>query len=472
VRITLGLGLAIALVAAVFGTPSRAQFIFRLPQTCGASGTVREVGSGQTFTTVQAGITAASAGETVRVHAGTYTEQITLKSGTIGSRLTICNATGETVTVQNGSFPVVTVNGSDYVTVDGINVTYTGTGLHPRGIENANGTNSDGVTLKNFTITMQGGTGLDDGACGYIYDSDAWTVDSVTCNISKASGSNEGIDGWDFIFTSHLAFTNNTIFGNAAAATGKLEDGIVVTGTDITISGNYIHDGWAFDTHPDGIVVQGDGDRAGNATARITIKQNHIAAFDQGVYLDCFNAACTGLDVWNNWIEERSYTYNGAAGMNCLVIDGESLKPTMTGTIYNNTLNCINLLNMRILDQGASSSWTVRNNLFMHPFFTSIEIDTTATSKVSMNFDFMDTNGDSTPVRWGASTFSWSGFKTACSCEANSVNNTFTLNSDGTEPGGAASIDAGTSLAGSFTVDRLGVTRPVGGGWDIGAAER
>jgi pectin methylesterase-like acyl-CoA thioesterase len=38
----------------------------------------REVGPGQTFATIQAGIEAAVAGDTVRVHPGTYVEALTI----------------------------------------------------------------------------------------------------------------------------------------------------------------------------------------------------------------------------------------------------------------------------------------------------------------------------------------------------------------------------------------------------------
>jgi pectin methylesterase-like acyl-CoA thioesterase len=39
-----------------------------------------QVGSGQTYTTIGACITAASSGDTCNIHAGTYTEQLTMKA--------------------------------------------------------------------------------------------------------------------------------------------------------------------------------------------------------------------------------------------------------------------------------------------------------------------------------------------------------------------------------------------------------
>ena len=66
-----------------------------------AFATTYQVGSGQTYATIQTCATAMAAGDTCNVHAGTYAENVTVTAGTVGN------------------YKTITVNGSDIVTVNG-----------------------------------------------------------------------------------------------------------------------------------------------------------------------------------------------------------------------------------------------------------------------------------------------------------------------------------------------------------------
>ncbi len=93
------------------------------------------------------------------------------------------------------------------------------------------------------------------------------------------------MNGCSLLFASNLRFTRNTVYGNASESTGTLNDGCLFSGTDLLIEDNLLHDGWAYDGHPDGLAIQGDGDRNGNDTANVVVNGNRIYNFSQGLFI-------------------------------------------------------------------------------------------------------------------------------------------------------------------------------------------
>lgn len=441
-----------------------------------ASATVLQVGSGQPFLTVQSCINAMAAGDICNVHSGTYTEQLTFPTaGTVGNLKTIRNNAGDTVTIQSTATPVVALK--SYVAFSGdlasrFTVQYTGSGANPTVFNNFHGTNIDGTQLSNITVKITGGSGA--GFCGSIADSDLLSISGTTCNITAAGGSH---DGWDLLFASHLNFDGNLVFGTPACSVANtLEDGLVTSGTNLTITDNVVHDGCSFNNHPDAIVIQGDGDRVGNPTDSVLAARNTLYDFTQGLYSDAIHAAMTNILAENNLIYETAgYRYGGLANqMNGIVLDGESLAgPTwdIQVGVYNNTI-AVAQITLYCLRLGASTAITAQNNVFFQPKFTGIFINGPG---VSLDWDYYS-QGDATPIKWdptggGAGTnYSRAAFIAAGHGETNSTAGTANLNADFSENAASDTRNRATNLHTIFTDDITGATRPGGAtAWDSGA---
>lgn len=447
-------------------------FLF-LPGLLPVLAVTREVGPGQTYTTIQACLNVVSAGDICNVHAGTYTEQLTLPiSGSVGNVITLQNNIGDTVMVQSSSSPVVSIANRSYWTITGLSVTYTGSGSNPIVINQSYsgvGVNPvNGLTISNCILTLSGGTGNGFGV--YIPNSDGLTMTGNTIAITSSTGTHDGID---LLYTSNLEFSGNTIYGNASESTGKLEDGMVVSGTNLNVENNILHDGWSFDNHPDAIVIQGDGNRSGANTGNVKVWRNTIYNFTQGVYFDAIHNNLEGT----NWIidnviyETSAFRYGGAANkMNCVVLDGESISGpqyTINALVYNNTLGCKQLLiyTLRQLSSGGSSI-DFQNNIFITPTFTGLQL--TSIAGLTLNYNYYS-QGDSTPIKWGSTNYSLAAYKSATGQETNSQTGIVNLNSDFSENASSLSRGVGSNLTGTFTVDILNFTRPSSGAWDMGA---
>ena len=258
--------------------------VITVTRSSGGGGATREVGAGQTHTTIQACLNVAVAGDTCNVHTGTYTEQLTLQSsGTLANRITLKNNGSDVVTVQSTSSPVLSINSKGYWNFTGITMRYTGSGANPIVVSHPY---SGGDTLVNYltftgmTMVVAGGTG--GGFVMNVHNVDHLTVTGSTLQVSSTTGSH---DGAQLLFSSNLEFSGNTIFGNASETTGSLEDGVVATGTILNIENNILHDGWRYDSHPDAIVIQGDGNRTGAKTANVTVGTEHdLQLYDRDLF--------------------------------------------------------------------------------------------------------------------------------------------------------------------------------------------
>ena len=105
--------------------------------------TIRYVGSGQIYSTIGAAITAASTGDTIRVYAGTYNENVV-----IHKKISL---------IGNGSANT-TINGGG--SGDVVNIT------------------ANGVNISGFTITNSGSTGY---AGIIIFSSDYCKIENCRC---------------------------------------------------------------------------------------------------------------------------------------------------------------------------------------------------------------------------------------------------------------------------------------------------
>jgi hypothetical protein len=447
-----------------------------------------EVGAGQTYTTIQSCINAMAAGDTCNVHAGTYTEQLTASSGTVGNIKRVQCHAGDTVTVQSTSSPVLDLNGADYFTLDCVHITYNGSGAAPRGVSGLSGS-SVYVTFNNLTITIAGGTGsgfginIQPGSGG---TTDHLTLQNVTVAITSTTGA---MDGMQILYTTNLLINGCHIYGNASESTGKLQDGIVVTGDDGTITDCLLEDGWQFDGHPDAIVIQGDGTVGGSSSGgahRWTIARNRIVNFGSaGIYPDAIWGDLLDIVIINNTMTETpSFRYGGNANkMNCMDLHGENAAGNpgwnLGIKVYNNVFDC-GQVQLKLTDQLAGNDIEIRNNIFINPNYSyAIYSDQSDTAGfgISANYNYY-AGGDTVMARWNNVAVNFATFQgSPYNQEANGlrVASTTTLdltdvaNYDYTPKATSDSNNRGVDLSATFTTDFLGLTRAAP--WDMGAYE-
>ncbi len=395
---------------------------------------VREVGPGQTFTTIQAAINVAVAGDVINIHAGTYTGNVNLvNSGTVVNKITMQNNAGDTVLMTSTVTPVINIIGRDYWTIKknttgSFTLRYTGTQSSPKCIENVNGAGRTfGLTVDGLVLNIAGGTASSgDGGAGIsLSEASSFAINNNTINISATTGSHDGLR---VIFGQTGTINNNEIFGNVGEATGKLEDGMVVTGTDIVIDNNYVHDGFSTGNHADGIVVQGDGPIAPSGsqpTQNITITRNRVTNFTQGIYIDCIHNSIIGNNLMANNIvwEQSNFRDTGQANkMNALDIDGEQLSGAagfnVNFKVYNNIWDARQLL-VRVNRTVPGNQIEFKNNLFVDCTFTEFFAD--APNGVTMDYNYWTGNNvNETVIKWGTTNYTLAAFKVATGQETHS----------------------------------------------------
>lgn len=439
---------------------------------------ILEVGAGQTYATIQDGIDAASSGDTVRVHAAmpggstTYTEQLTMKDG-----VAVLGMAGDTVTVQSASSPVVQSGGASDWTIDGLNVRSTNTG-ECFGIQHPNSSPISGVTIRNLTIEMSSGGGVGDGFGAQFVGTTGTLIENVTINVSQTAA-NTFIGGISALFSTDLTIRDCEIFGVADPDDGHLNDGIVVSGRNISITDNYLHDGFAYDGHPDGIVIQGDGDWSGNTTQDFTIARNRIKNFSQGIFVDAIHKRIDGANlIASNIIWEDGFSYIGADGMNAILISGECITGVCDETspsdnylvsvdIYNNTIDT-RQQQIAVGRQAVGSVIRIKNNILIAPGFTR-GLDFTLTTGITVDYTYY-AGANATPINWGGVNYSLAAFQSGTGQEAHARSGlvgTLNLDANYFEQVTSDSIGHGEDLSSTFTYDIDGGTRSAP--WDMGA---
>jgi hypothetical protein len=241
---------------------------FSLMITTPVAAAERHVGSGQTYGTIQAAITAANPGDTIIVHAGTYNEVVS-----IAKSLTLKGQPGAKICPDNSTALLdggvrrvaIYINAVDNVTVEGFEIAGTCGTVHC----GVYGFNSNNLTVRNNVVHD-------------IANSIASPVSDVAGNGIMAFGWDQGISG--------ALFQGNTVYN-----TGRM--GIVITamrGSDYkwflcannTIKNNTVYNAWQGPTNDGGGAIQINGAKntliSGN-TAHDTVIPT--SAFSAGVYI-------------------------------------------------------------------------------------------------------------------------------------------------------------------------------------------
>lgn len=311
---------------------------------------------------------------------------------------------------------------------------------------------------------------------GIQIDNECDFVTVEDCDIRYTSG--DGINSFpgngatDGLFT-HGIYRRNTIYAVA-------DDGIQTGYGGFTITDNYIDNaGQAvmLNAHPDGIQVNPIGaSQKNNPTGarNFRIARNTIARFNQNIFLEYVDS---NIFVENNVIigwrptdEVASalggYSNSGIVASVITANDGGDL------VIANNTF--YNFL----VSPAINGSWAdtdpsnTKNNLFLNCRFWVLNSAEADFSLDSTNRCW-DTDGvvfyeSSAGAVVAASTDSARGLGSAIKADPLTVDHADEdLRLQATSP----LIDAGADMSAYFDADRLGVERPNGNGWDIGAYE-
>ncbi|MHB8856802.1 MAG: hypothetical protein ACYC6K_09315 [Bellilinea sp.] len=231
------------------------------------SALTRDVCSGCTYTTIQAAVTAAVAGDTINVAAGTYIEagQIVINKNLsiVGAdrATTIVKPAGDAVGAgDSGSFILV----SDGVTLNLSGVTIDGTGRQIQQGIRYNGSGAvDNVIVQNITATGNVGTAISQGNT----NTAARTL-SVT-NSTLTNYGRGGIQADKGTGTSTVTITGNTITGKG---TGDHHDyGIYIEGgASASISGNTITNNRGTATGSNSAAIVAGTSTASGTTTTIT----------------------------------------------------------------------------------------------------------------------------------------------------------------------------------------------------------
>jgi len=213
-----------------------------------ASNTGTEDGSAvNPYNTIQEGVDAASNGDTVQVAAGTYTENITLKTG-MTSETTLVSASGAATTIIDGNADGSVITADSNWTIDGFTIQNgQGTAISAFGLEAGAGIFANAktnITIQNCIISSNtvddDPEGEGDGAGIGLYDCTSATISNCTFSNNAADDSGGGLlvitDATAINLTvTDCAFDNNTATNGNGGAIAHLSTGLDAT---MTISGS------------------------------------------------------------------------------------------------------------------------------------------------------------------------------------------------------------------------------------------
>jgi len=229
--------------------------------------------SGCTYSSLQAAVDAATAGDVIKVAAGVYTG-VHQRGGItqvvyITKSLTIQG--GYTVTNWSDPAPLVNVTWLDSAGSGRVMVISGPITIHIEGLYIANGDASG----------LGGGPGSPDDVGGGLYVVDAAvTISNCTFSGNVASSSGYGSGGGTYLWNANASVVNNELLSNIASGNALFDGwggGIAIAGGSVTLEGNYIHSNKAN-------LYNGPGDGGGIYidSGNPTLKNNLLRANEAG----------------------------------------------------------------------------------------------------------------------------------------------------------------------------------------------
>jgi parallel beta-helix repeat protein len=364
------------------------------------------------FATIQHAADRAQAGDSVIVHAGTYTGFTVERSGTQAAPITF-TADGA-VNIDGASTSnrdAIEVDGS-YVTIDGFTVTH----ATRSGISVIEG---DHVTIRNNKTDQNGKWG---------------------------------------IFT---AFANNVVIENNEASRSGEQHGIYASNTadNVVIRGNKVWGNAMCGIHMNGDISQGG---TGMVTHAL-VENNNI--YDNGT---AGGSAINGDGVKDSVIRNNVLDNNHASGISLYQIDAG--EPSTGNQVVNNTIRMATTARFALNIQDGASGNTFRNNILLDTASGRGAIDIDTASLNGMVFDHnavtdaMSIDGTVMPLAtWQGRTHADTTSFTATSAQLFAADS---LELSDSSP----AIDAGDAT-GAPATDINGVARPQGAAVDLGAYE-
>ena len=292
----------------------------------------REVGPGQTYTTIQACVNAASAGDICNVHEATYTEAVTISKDI-------------TVQANAGDTPTIDVTGPNLLT--GVSISANGAtldGLEVIGFGSRTGGRAGVLVSNNVTgvsiLNVKAHDGYGNAFRANGGNSQLLIQNCEAYNTFPGSGAGVAADGMEILFatSSDSTFANGEIVQNCLIHNNQ-EDGIKASGSYITFKGNHIYDniiGFLSANHPDGIQMLGNGQ-----WDHLRITNNIITNHSQNIFLECnTDQPCEDIEIYGNVIYNSAGVVDGvdmdqAPGFQGLFVPGGVACKDVK--VYNNT---------------------------------------------------------------------------------------------------------------------------------------
>ena len=407
--------------------------------SAGVVHTVKQDGTGN-FTTIQSAVNACQAGDTIMVYEGLFPERVKWpsgKNGTSTSRITVAAQ----VPRQTTCYGFTLDSGGDFVTLDGFVITTnTDHGIEQSGVW----TDRDAVTVEGCYFFECKGAAVD--VTGFPPD---YAPDHVIIKNNDAFKCSAGY--W-------LGATSSLIEGNTSErliawrnngypnAKGDC-DHIRVEGDNNVIRGNRLFGSIQAEigtSHLDCLQSFAD---YGNHARNLIFEGNYCASVHEGMMLEAAGDSHDGMIIRNNIFNDiwsMAIDVNGPRGV----------------LIYNNTFaNCVihavGVSDNNVVDFGSAD---VRNNIFYNIYNPSGYWAETGCSVTGGN-----NLAYKTGVTLKSSLYSSTDIINVDPLFVDAPNLDFRL-----MPGSPA-IDAGATL--NIAVDKLGVARPQGAGFDIGCYE-
>jgi hypothetical protein len=359
-------------------------------------------------------VTAATAGDTVQVHAGTYLGFQVMKSGTAAAPITFKADAG------------VNINGAGTSDRDAIH------------IENA-----AYIVVDGFTVTGATRSGLS-----------AITSDHITVRNSRMDQNGN----WG-IFT---AFTDELLVEDNELSRSTNQHGVYASNSadHPVIRRNYIWGNGMCGVHMNGDISMGGTGVITNAVVENNIIKENGSLGGSGI---------NGDGVKNAIIANNVLDQNHASGISLYMIDGGA--PSTGNLVINNTIRQASNGRAAINIQDGSTNNTLRNNFILHPNTSKPAIDicaTCLTGTVSNNNAlvgrFLKGGSMIDLTAWRSQTGNDMVSFTATDADL------FTSATDLSLKTGSMAIDKGVTTS-APTTDINGTARPQGAGIDIGAYE-